>query len=45
MKSKNTHIKLLLFPLYLLYILVFLQLLGVPTDIWDKITKWVDKKK
>lgn len=45
MKLKKFFIKLLIFPIYLLYIFIFLELLGVPTDIWDKIAKWVDKRK
>lgn len=40
---KNIMI-LLLFPLYLLYVLVFLEAIGYPPDIWDKISKWVKNK-
>ena len=44
MKLKKSIIKVFLFLLYLLYIFAFLEAIGYPSDIWDKISKGVDNR-
>lgn len=44
MKLKKSIIKVFLFLLYLIYIFAFLEAIGYPSDIWDKISKGVDNR-
>lgn len=41
---RKNKVKIIFFPIYLMYILVFYMGLGMGDDIWDDVIKEINKK-